>query len=445
MIKITKKILESAKSGGIATYYRRYLQREGLSCEQVKFIQGESDFCDCHFARISNDNGKTYGEWKKVKKEESIVSYGGDEYWTIKLPYGKVYNPVHKHYVYSYMTRYFVDGHKIAYEKSWSEGNGIGKNGIQGCFDHQFISVLDDNGNVLTDKMVKYERGNDFNPENPRDVEFLLKNNGYQGANGDIIVLKNGDILFAVAPRVVSACQLAGISPEPYNNVGELDNDFRAVMVARGVFNKKTNGYDLTFSNPLMFDKHLCSRGVMEPILAELESGKLLLVMRGSNLNYPGWNTCVKEGTPGYKWYSISNDGGKTFSEPKPWQFDNGDMVYSPSSIFALIRSSKNNKLYWVGNVTDNKAYGNFPRFPLNIAQVSEETGLLIKDTFTEIDTKQKGETERVQLSNFYILEDRETLKIEITLSKIGQYNTGIEDESKVFYGDAMLYEIELD
>ena len=111
--------------------------------------------------------------------------------------------------------------------------------------------------------------------------------------------------------------------------------------------------------------------------------------------------------------------------------------MYSSATISNFIRLKKNGKLYWIGNITTHKAYGNYPRFPLYIAQVDEETGTLIKSTLTTIDTRREGETEYMQLSNFWMLEDRETGVLEIALHKVGQF-----DQNRPFYGEGWRYEL---
>ena len=154
----------------------------------------------------------------------------------------------------------------------------------------------------------------------------------------------------------------------------------------------------------------------------ELKTGRLLLIMRGSNMKRERWNTRIADGTPSYKWASWSDDGGKTFTQPVPWHFDDGEPVYSSATISKFIRSTKNGKLYWIGNVTDKeKTYANFPRYPLHICQVDEHTALLKRDTLTVIDTRREGESEQVQLSNFTVFENRETHCFELTLTKTGQ------------------------
>ena len=103
-------------------------------------------------------------------------------------------------------------------------------------------------------------------------------------------------------------------------------------------------------------------------------------------------------------------------------------------------RSSKNGKLYWFGNITGHNASGNWPRFPLCMAEVDEKTGFLKKESLTTIDTIRDGESDQVQLSNFEIIEDRETLNFELTLGKFGQF-----DGNELFYGEGWIYEIDVD
>ena len=105
-----------------------------------------------------------------------------------------------------------------------------------------------------------------------------------------------------------------------------------------------------------------------------------------------------------------------------PWQFDTREVVYSSATISSLIKSQKNGKIYWIGNITEpSKTENNYPRWPLYICEVDDCLGILKKDTLTMIDTVRYGETEKVQLSNFNILEDRKTGNFEIRLAKLGQ------------------------
>ena len=54
---------------------------------------------------------------------------------------------------------------------------------------------------------------------------------------------------------------------------------------------------------------------------------------------------------------------------------------------------------------------------------MDEETGCLIRETLTVIDTRRDGENSKVQLSNFKILQNRETGQMELYLIKLDQYS----------------------
>jgi hypothetical protein len=55
------------------------------------------------------------------------------------------------------------------------------------------------------------------------------------------------------------------------------------------------------------------SRGMIEPTLAETGDGRLLMVMRGSNDTLKP-DPVTNEKPPGFKWFSLSSDGGFTWS-----------------------------------------------------------------------------------------------------------------------------------
>ena len=142
-----------------------------------------------------------------------------------------------------------------------------------------------------------------------------------------------------------------------------------------------------------------------------------------------------------YKYYTISDDGGKTFSPLVPWHFDTREVIYSSATYSLFLRSNTNGKLYWFGNITDpTQTQGNYPRYPLQMVEVDEEWGCAKKDTLTVIDTRREGESERVQLSNFCLLEDRETGNIELYLSKVGQ-----DDNRHEFDCETWKYTITID
>jgi hypothetical protein len=69
--------------------------------------------------------------------------------------------------------------------------------------------------------------------------------------------------------------------------------------------------------------------------------------------------------------------------------------------------------LYWIGNA---------PRYPLVIAEVDEATATLRKQTVTAIDDRDSEKHDfNYQLSNFSLLENRETHELELFLTTYGQ------------------------
>ena len=425
MIKVVGQCIVPADSErGIVNVRRRYLSHEGLGMIETESIARESDFVNEKRYRTSLDNGKSFGDWMAAKEDSVSALFGKDE--MLYCDTEKLWNPVHKHYVYTHGSRLFVDGHEAAYKRYWEEGK-------HSFFDHQYISVADEiEGAPVSTKMIKYEQGDDFSPEYPRNPEFLYKNGG--PANKPT-VLRCGDIIVPVSAHVDKICELYGLDTEEiFPNCPEIH---RGLIIARGRYNEEEGNYDFTFSEPLLLTDLQSSRGIDEPIVSELRSGRLLLVMRGSNVRSANWRTRIKEGTPSYKWFSYSDDGGKTFSAPSPWIFDSGETVYSSATMSDFIRSSKNGKLYWIGNITDEHAYGNYPRYPLYIAEVDDGSGLLKKETLTVIDTRREREPDKVQLSNFGLIENRETLNFEVYLSKLAQF-----DGDRPFFGESWRYVI---
>ena len=55
--------------------------------------------------------------------------------------------------------------------------------------------------------------------------------------------------------------------------------------------------------------------------------------------------------------------------------------------------------------------------------EIDQETGLAIRNSQVLIDTRRTGESDKVQLSNFCILEDCEAGTLEIYLSKLDQFS----------------------
>jgi hypothetical protein len=262
-----------------------------------------------------------------------------------------------------------------------------------------------------TPKPLRYEPGDDFDPDNPLKPSFLQRNQGYTGNN--ILQHSNGTLVYCLAH--------ANAKDDP-------DNDKRAWRMGSlcfiGKWNPDPRDYDWQPGKPISISADVSSRGLMEPELAELKDGRVLVIWRGSDAPK----------TAGRKWYSISTDGGKTLSPVAELKYDDGSRFYSPSSFHRMIRHSVTGKLYWIGNICSTPPRANHPRYPLVIAEVDENRPALKQTTVTAIDDRKPGQGPQVQFSNFSLLEDREKHHLELYLTTLGQ------DPKQTFSADCYKY-----
>jgi hypothetical protein len=179
-------------------------------------------------------------------------------------------------------------------------------------------------------------------------------------------------------------------------------------------------------SQPVKGDPSWTTRGAVEPTIEFLAGGRVLMILRGSN--------DAKPDLPGHKWVSTSSDGGRTWSEPQPWTYDDGAKFFSPSACSQLVRHSSG-RLYWVGNITPENPRGNRPRYPLVIGEVDQRSGLLRRGSVQTIDTLQPGEDPLLTLSNFHAREDRRTKEIAVHATRLFAKPDGWE-------GDAIVYRV---
>ena len=391
-------------------YSRWYADADSLHVYEQCDTQSESDFVNGSERRESFDNGKIWSGYKDVYLDFLKPVDEKDEigYYDFEPT---IPDPVSGNLVTCGLLRYFIDGHIEAYDKYWSEGENKAP-------DHAYLVYRLPDGSIRQ-QFLQYEEGADYSPENPRNVAYLDHNISYPGK---ISLASNGDLLIPIGVDVRSCCRILGLEiREVFPSCPQI---MFGVMLVRAHWVSSDCRYNLTYSKPVVISDLLSSRGVCEPTVCELPSGKTIIVFRGSNERLINWHARIIPNTPGFKWFTISSDGGKTFSQIMPWFFNTKEVVYSSATISSFFKSSKTGHTYWIGNITDpKKTNGNAPRWPLYICQVDDEYGFLKKETLTEVDTRRDGESEEVQLSNFQLLENRETKELEIRLCKIGIIN----------------------
>ena len=412
-VLVEQELIVPATGTGVAEKrLQYYLDAEGTVRKEIKEFQSQDDTADYREYRFSYDNGKTWTEWirEPLPAREPVGNDEIDE----NLGYQNaqhVYNPVVGHFVSLQCQFIYIDGYAATEAHYWA--------GYTRPM-HSFLMIEELDGTAHERVLVKYEDGADYDRATYRTTDYLTTN---ISRGSDLIVLSNGDILFNLCIPVNVACEMAGLDlQEVFPTTGGLGHAW-ALLVARGVWDANAGQYVISYSDPIIIDDTLSTRGLSEPMFAELTDGRIFCIFRTSTDIPSGWTCRLSADAPACKYYVISEDGGKTFSEPQPWCYEDGEIVYSPASICQVVKSEVNGKLYWIGNAcSKNEVNGAYPRFPLYLMEINQETGLAIRESKVLIDTRRAGESDKVQLSNFCILENKEIGALEIYLSKLGQF-----------------------
>lgn len=375
-----------------------YTRKEGVEKMCYRGIQKESDRMDTMERCFSNDNGKTWSApeavllWRKTKEGTERTGYKAG--WV---------DPVNG--------RLLVMGGKgLLHNDRPLEAMSRGA---------LWYYVSNDGGHTFDVQEQIIQQGAEYNAEYPLEKVWVGKN---AAAYGDRTVrpirTKQGHVLQPIQITI------AGEDGKLANPGGGLTYTEAAVLIGTWLESGKIQW---KLSQRVANTPEQSTRGALEPTIAELPDGRILMVMRGSNT----------KSTPGRKWCSISADGGSTWSEIKPWTYSDGSNFFSPSSCSQLLTHS-NGRIYWLGNITPKPPTGNSPRYPFVIGEVDRESGLLIKNSVIQIDTKKEGDYEGVMLSNFMADEDRVTHEILVHMSR------PFAQGEKNWTSDAYLYRIEV-
>jgi hypothetical protein len=260
-------------------------------------------------------------------------------------------------------------------------------------------------------------KGAEFDERHPLPGVYTGKNCAMLGDNTcRPIARQGGEILLPVA--------ISPLGPDGalYNPGGGYTYHDSAVL--HGRWNR--NRIEWEMSDLVQGDPRRTTRGMDEATIGEIEGGRLILIMRGSNDRNPE--------LPSYRWVAFSTDGGWKWRRPQPWTYDNGEPFFSPSACSQLLPHSSG-RLYWLGNITQANPKGNRPRYPFQVGEVDRASGRLIRDSVRVVDDVQPGENALLTLSNFFAREDRRTREICLHMTRLFALPDGWE-------GDTMLYRI---
>ncbi|NLX99355.1 MAG: exo-alpha-sialidase [Rhodopirellula sp.] len=390
IVEVKRELYQSAPRPGAAAYLSVADLGAGLQLEQILTEEVRSDEFEKPRRRRSGDNGRT---WSALEPVTDHWAFPKDDFiWWAPSP-----------------SFYFYDPQTKVTLAMWLRQNLVGGR----YYNHTFARLSKDLGLTWGEPtLLRYEGGDDFDPADPLKKSYLESNIAYFGQK--IIRHSNGTLIFAV-----SGVRIPRDAPDPNPQriaVWDTPADSRNLgsLLFVGRWNAAAGDYDWTAGKPVWVPRHVSSRGLMEPDVAELNDGRVLVVWRCSNAGIDP----ARE--PGRKRFSVSSDGGLTLSPVAEWKYDDGSGVYSPSSFHLLLRHSANGKLYWFGNLSEQPTSGNEPRYPLVIAEVEETIPALRKATVTVIDDRQPDDPRPVSLSNFAVIENRESHDFELYMTRVG-------------------------
>ncbi len=353
----------------------------GRELREWRAVESRDDVADEQAARWSLDNGKTWSDWVP-QQPSSLVDYPGAKVW--EGGWADTVDP---------------DSGRLV--QAWLRQIQIGS--LYHCF--TYVRTSSDLGRTWSPPVpLRYEDGPEFDPAQPAAPAFLNRNEGYPGNN--VARLPDGTLVLALAH--------ANAPDDPRND----QRPWRMGSVLfRGRWNAAQGRHDWTPGARVAISPRRSARGLMEPEVAVLRDGRLLVVWRGSDAGWDG----TKADEPGRKWFALSTDGGRTLSAPEEWRYSDGSRFYSASSIHRMIRHSVTGKLYWIGNLSAEPPQGNHPRHPLVLAEVDETTAALRRETVTVLAARSPDHGPQIQFSNFSLYEDRDDHDLVLHLTTYGQ------------------------
>lgn len=391
-----RELFLSSPSKGVAVMaYAFYTRSRGGEMSSIEERWSRSDTVDFAFIRRSQDYGRT---------------------WT-----APVARPTGERRSDGTLRRQprcgFVDRHG-RYLEFWCEGVLPSDDPLEGLRQWNiYFRVSRDGGRTFDAPVQVIHAGAEFNSGHPLPGVWTGKNCVMIGEMTCLpIDTAGGGILLPV--------EITPLAPDGqlYNPSGA--RTYTEALVLRGVW--QGTRLEWSASEPIRGNPELSTRGMDEPTIEYLDEGRLLLVLRGSNDRRPE--------LPGHRWFSLSLDGGKRWTQAQPWTFDDGAKFFSPSACSQLLRHPSG-RLFWLGNITSENPRGNRPRYPFVIGEVDRVSGLLRRNTIRTIDTLQPGEDPILSLSNFYARVDRRTHEIVIHMTRLFA-------RSDEWAGDAYLYRI---
>ena len=354
--------------------------------------------------RVSSDNGKT---WSPLVAEPPWMTFL-DQVSVLDWKFCGVHDPVSDRLV----------SLSIHHVRDMRQGPP------RIIYNHALVRTSTNGGESYgPPQVLKYEDGADLDADDVLNRDYLEHNTAYPGQS--ILRLSDGRLLIPVTNARIPA----EVPDEPSPRARWPAKGTIGSLCFLGRWDEAAAEYVWQAGRPVWIPRSIAFNGLLEADVAELADGRVLIV----------WRITKTASGEARKWYSVSTDGGLTFSDPQVFGYADGTSFYSPSTFHRLFRSNRTGRLYWIGNICpENPTNAGHPRYPLVIAEVDEDALALKQQTVTEIDTRQPGEGAMMQLSNFWLIENVETQDLEIYLTRL------YEDPTETFTASAYKYTLRL-
>ena len=384
----SRELMYASPGKGVLVYGDSfYVRPAGEELVAYRSIETKSDIIDSVQQRRSLDNGSTWSDPIDVPVVETTPAGMRRRH----LQPGWV-DPVTGH-----LLQVYVEG-TLAHDDVVEEG--------MRAYSIRYRVSADGGRTWLVDEQARQAGPTGrYTDRQPFDGVTVGRNSMMLGDKGSMPVRTQGGTLLVPV-------QVCPVGPDgDYLNPGG-GFTYHDTRVLRGSW-RPDHRIDWQLSDYVRADPKRSTRGALEPTLALMPDGRILMVLRGSN----GGSLDPDFQISGYRWHCVSTDDGQTWGPLRPWTYGDGDPFYSPSSMSQLLHHS-NGTVYWLGNICAHNPRANSPRYPLCIGAVNPESLLLERESVLPVDDRGPSEPPGMTLSNFFAREDRDTGDIVLHMSR---------------------------
>jgi hypothetical protein len=392
--------------GGVTVWSRHRYLGGGLRREEERSDEYMDDFHKNYRRRFSEDNGRTWTQWLHLPDPPFQNGYTLE-----RFNLAQYHDSASGRTLQMVFLRLFEGDGDAAIKAFWRERRKT-------FFDHMFWEMSADEGRTWSPmELLRYQPGAPFDPDQWGKPEFLKANEMYGGYN--VIQSRTGALIY---PGTIAA---------RHRHADGTEEPVQGVVCLRGHWDAGAATWQWTPGATVTVPHAVSGQGLVEPTIAELRDGRILMVCRGATAIVGADTWQGKVTAPPRAWMTISGDEGRSWGPVTELRFDTGAAFAVPDALSKLLRSSRTGRLYWFGNLSPADEIRP-PRHPLVMAEVEENGPALKCDTVTVIASRDPArENELVQFSNFSLLDNRETGEIELHMPHFGE--NGLVKETGAF------------